>query len=222
MRIIYIRSPIAMAVQILNDMPDAEVHRGDPVEESAARTERAARAVARASGRAVFMAITIGLHVGRCARLHAHAVHAACRKRSRTPIEATLLEAPRRSRSAAADIRAAADGRRVFAADAAGNHVRNAKRSRRKSRARPSSSPGASDHRRAAHGGIGRIRARRTAGVSEGIAAQARTRHGRAARAGRCARPPRADPGRTLERLRAPGHAPRAKRWRNACSVPTK
>ena len=36
MRIIYIRSPYAMAVQILNDMPDAAVHRGDPVRAVAA------------------------------------------------------------------------------------------------------------------------------------------------------------------------------------------
>ena len=51
-----------MAVQILNDMPDAAVHRGDLADFSVrARTRRAnLRAI---SGRAVFMAATIGVHL---------------------------------------------------------------------------------------------------------------------------------------------------------------
>ena len=36
MRIIYIHLELAMAVQILNDMPDAAVHRGDPVSDRCA------------------------------------------------------------------------------------------------------------------------------------------------------------------------------------------
>ncbi len=70
MRIIYIRTP--MAVQILNDMPDVAVHRGEPVRrnEPARMDARmdlsdwnlpAAPRVRRA-GRPIFMAVTVGLH----------------------------------------------------------------------------------------------------------------------------------------------------------------
>ena len=55
MRIIYIRDRFAMAVQILNEMPDAEVHRGDPVGELL-RELNAPRERARAlNGRAGFI-----------------------------------------------------------------------------------------------------------------------------------------------------------------------
>jgi protein TonB len=52
-----------MAVQILNDMPDAEVHRGEPL--AASLRELNATRVLRPelSGRAVFLGITIALHV---------------------------------------------------------------------------------------------------------------------------------------------------------------
>jgi protein TonB len=60
MRIIYIRSP--MAVQIFNDMPDAAVHRGDLADFSV-RAQQAPREPLRISGRAVFMAATIGVHL---------------------------------------------------------------------------------------------------------------------------------------------------------------
>ncbi|HKU88781.1 MAG TPA: energy transducer TonB [Steroidobacteraceae bacterium] len=52
-----------MAVQILNDMPDAEVHRGEPFSVSL-RELNAKRALRpQISGRAVFLGITIALHV---------------------------------------------------------------------------------------------------------------------------------------------------------------
>ncbi|HEU5137841.1 MAG TPA: TonB family protein [Steroidobacteraceae bacterium] len=51
-----------MAVQILNDMPDAAVHRGDLADFSV-RTLQVSRRSLRISGRAVFMAATIGVHL---------------------------------------------------------------------------------------------------------------------------------------------------------------
>jgi protein TonB len=51
-----------MAVQILNDMPDAEVHRGEPLALSL-RELNATRALRpRFSGRAIFLGITVALH----------------------------------------------------------------------------------------------------------------------------------------------------------------
>ena len=47
-----------MAVQILNDMPDAAVHRGD-TEHQQPREPNMARLLSRVSGRAVFLAATI-------------------------------------------------------------------------------------------------------------------------------------------------------------------
>jgi protein TonB len=52
-----------MAVQILNDMPDAEVHRGEPLSGSL-RELNARRALQpRLSGRAIFVVITVALHL---------------------------------------------------------------------------------------------------------------------------------------------------------------
>jgi len=51
-----------MAVQILNDMPDAAVYRGDLTDFSV-RAQQSPRAPLRISGRAVFMAATIGVHL---------------------------------------------------------------------------------------------------------------------------------------------------------------
>jgi protein TonB len=51
-----------MAVQIINDMPDAAVHRGDLADFSI-RAPRAPREPWRIPGRAVFMAATIGVHL---------------------------------------------------------------------------------------------------------------------------------------------------------------
>jgi protein TonB len=52
-----------MAVQIINDMPDVEVHRGEPVAAWLRDLDTPRIARPRVNGRAVFMAITIGLHV---------------------------------------------------------------------------------------------------------------------------------------------------------------
>ena len=51
-----------MAVQILNDMPDAAVHRGD-IADFSVRAQQAPRESLRISGRAIFMAATIGVHL---------------------------------------------------------------------------------------------------------------------------------------------------------------
>ena len=51
-----------MAVQILNDMPDAAVHRGDLVDFSV-RAQQAPRSPSRISSRAVFMGATIGVQI---------------------------------------------------------------------------------------------------------------------------------------------------------------
>ena len=52
-----------MAVQILNEMPDAEVHRGDPVEAFVREDSPPRAPAARFGGRAGFLLITVGLHV---------------------------------------------------------------------------------------------------------------------------------------------------------------
>jgi protein TonB len=51
-----------MAVQILNDMPDAAVHRGDPAPALSDWSPRATR-ISSSGNRPAFIAITIGLHV---------------------------------------------------------------------------------------------------------------------------------------------------------------
>jgi len=81
-----------MAVQIINEMPDAEVHRGDSVEEIL-RELSAARQRTRLNGRAVFLAITIGLHaVVAFALIRMQFSQRA--ELAPPPIEASLLEAP--------------------------------------------------------------------------------------------------------------------------------
>lgn len=76
-----------MAVQILNDMPDAAVHRGDLADFS---VPKAPRGPSRISGRAVFMAATITVHVAA-----AVAFMSIRQKRIESepePIMATLME----------------------------------------------------------------------------------------------------------------------------------
>jgi protein TonB len=87
-----------MAVQILNDMPDAEVHRGEPLAarrrdlQIALRDLPAPRAQpTRFSGRAVIVAITMALHVAGALAF----MRMAYTKRAieqATPIEAMLIE----------------------------------------------------------------------------------------------------------------------------------
>ena len=116
-----------MAVQILNEMPDAEVHRGDPVEAFAARTQRAARASQLSAAAPVFIAITVGLHVVVALALMRMQFSQRSELSSRRRSKPRCSKRPP-MRATAADIHAAADGRRVFAADAAGNHHRDARR----------------------------------------------------------------------------------------------
>ena len=82
-----------MAVQIFNEMPDAEVHRGDPVGESLRELNAPREPRTRFNGRAAFLAITIGLHA--VAALALVRVQFTQRAQAQPPpIEASLLEAP--------------------------------------------------------------------------------------------------------------------------------
>ena len=81
-----------MAVQILNDMPDAAVHRGDRDYELL-RELNAPRTKPRFSGRVFFIAATIAVHVAGAAvfigtRPGAHAAEES------EPIIATMIDAP--------------------------------------------------------------------------------------------------------------------------------
>lgn len=81
-----------MAVQILNNMPDAQVHRGDPAYDLL-RALNAPRSAPHISGRAVFMAATIALH------LVVVLAFLSMRNDQRTknepePLMATMFEAP--------------------------------------------------------------------------------------------------------------------------------
>ena len=78
-----------MAVQILNDMPDAAVHRGD-LEDFSVGAHRAPREALRISGRAVFMAATIGVHL--VAGLAFLSIRHERMQSEPEPIEATLIE----------------------------------------------------------------------------------------------------------------------------------
>jgi len=79
-----------MAVQILNDMPDAAVHRGDLADFSV-RAQQAPRKPLRISGRAVFMAATIGVHL--IAGLAFLSIRHERTQSEPEPIMATLMEA---------------------------------------------------------------------------------------------------------------------------------
>jgi periplasmic protein TonB len=82
-----------MAVQILNEMPDAEVHRGDPVGELLRALNAPRQHHSRLNGRAVFLAITIGIHAVAAITL----IRMQFEQRTQLmppPIEAALLEAP--------------------------------------------------------------------------------------------------------------------------------
>jgi periplasmic protein TonB len=81
-----------MAVQLFNDMPDAEVHRGDPVEQFL-RDLNPPRA---SSHRAGFIAITVGLHLAAGVALW-QAKYREDVKNEPAPIEAALLDTPTQS-----------------------------------------------------------------------------------------------------------------------------
>jgi protein TonB len=81
-----------MAVQILNNMPDAAVHRGDP-DYALLRELNAPRKASRVSGRALFMAATIGLHVVAAAAFMS-ARYDNPVKAEANPIIAVMMDAP--------------------------------------------------------------------------------------------------------------------------------
>jgi protein TonB len=78
-----------MAVQILNDMPDAAVSRGDLADFSV-RAQQAPRERLQISGRAIFMAATIGVHV--IAALAFMSIRQERATPEPEPIMATLME----------------------------------------------------------------------------------------------------------------------------------
>ena len=82
-----------MAVQILNDMPDAEVHRGDPVEAFLRDLNAPRERQKFVSGRAAFIGITIALHAVVAIAL----IRMQFSQRTElapAPIEAAILESP--------------------------------------------------------------------------------------------------------------------------------
>jgi protein TonB len=85
-----------MAVQLINDMPDAQVHRGEPVREFL-RDLNLPRGVEtaqrRMSGRAVILAVTIALHVIAIGAFTQMKMHERV-ELTAEPIIASLIEAP--------------------------------------------------------------------------------------------------------------------------------
>ena len=82
-----------MAVQIVNDMPDAEVHRGESVGAFLRELNAPRKRYAHFNGRAAFLAITIGLHA--VAAIALIRMQFSQRTESQAaPIEAALLETP--------------------------------------------------------------------------------------------------------------------------------
>ena len=81
-----------MAVQILNDMPDAAVHRGD-TDYQQPREPSLSRLLSRISGRAVFLAATIAVHVGAAATLIGMRLESHVAKES-DPLVAMMIDAP--------------------------------------------------------------------------------------------------------------------------------
>jgi len=82
-----------MAVQIINDMPDAEVHRGDPFGALLRELNEPRKFRTGTSGRAGFIAITVGLHfivaIALLRMQFAQASHAEA-----PPIEVALIDSP--------------------------------------------------------------------------------------------------------------------------------
>lgn len=85
-----------MAVQIVNDMPDAQVHRGEPLavllrDFATLRPQRTARR--RFGGRAGFLAATVGVHV-LAAVVFLTAQHGTRSPSEPEPIIASLIDSP--------------------------------------------------------------------------------------------------------------------------------
>lgn len=82
-----------MAVQIVNDMPDAEIHRGDSVAEMLRELNAPRQRAWHSRGHAGFLAVTIAIHVVAAFAL----IRMQFDQRSElapAPIEAAMLEAP--------------------------------------------------------------------------------------------------------------------------------
>jgi protein TonB len=85
-----------MAVQLINDMPDAEVHRGEPVRQflRELNVPREQKAIpSRISGRATILAGTIAVHVIAIVGFLQMKMHERS-KETLAPIIASLIEAP--------------------------------------------------------------------------------------------------------------------------------
>ena len=85
-----------MAVQLINDMPDAEVHRGEPVRVFLRELNlpRAGKpAPSRVSGRAAILAATIALHVIAIVGFMRMKMHESAQA-TPAPIIASLIDAP--------------------------------------------------------------------------------------------------------------------------------
>jgi len=82
-----------MAVQVINDMPDAEVHRGDPFGALLRELNEPRKVRTGTSGRAGFIAITVGLHfvvaIALLRMQFAQTSHAEA-----PPIEVALIDSP--------------------------------------------------------------------------------------------------------------------------------
>ncbi len=88
-----------MAVQIINDMPDIAVHRGDPLPACLLeiRASRAGQAPRR--GRALFLGITLALHaVAALAFMRMN--HGRATPSEMIPIEASIIESPQQAQEA--------------------------------------------------------------------------------------------------------------------------
>jgi TonB family protein len=82
-----------MAVQLINDLPDVEVHHGDPIEDFLRGLNEPRASRTRSKGRAGFIAITVALHVFAALAL----LRAQFSQRLQTeplPIEASIIETP--------------------------------------------------------------------------------------------------------------------------------
>jgi protein TonB len=82
-----------MAVQIINEMPDVEVHRGEPLGELLRELNAPRERRTRFNGRAAFLGITIGLHAVVAIALVRIQITQRFQEQP-PPIEASLLEAP--------------------------------------------------------------------------------------------------------------------------------
>src|SRR5262245_13948370 len=80
-----------MAVQIINDMPDVAIHRGEPVRSFPREALVPSVPQVRLSGRAIFIGIVVALHAAAAIGLMQMTMHGPAQVEA-APIEAALLE----------------------------------------------------------------------------------------------------------------------------------